>query len=75
MSIHENRAQWCPSLHTTPNAEDTLKISEDSVFTILHEHLSMRKLLFEMDTALSHSRSKTTTLRRFRALFGAVSTQ
>ena len=23
---------------------DTLKISEDSVFTILHKHLSMRKL-------------------------------
>ena len=57
---------------------DILKISEGNIYTILHEHLSMRKLCskyFEMDTAFSHIRSKTKTRRRFRALFGAVSAQ
>ena len=51
---------------------DTLKISEDSVFIILLEHLSET---FEMDTAFSHSPSKTTTRQGFRALFGAVLVQ
>ena len=50
---------------------DTLKISEGSfVWTFEHE-----KVLFEMGIAFAHSRSKTTTRRRFKALFGAVSTQ
>ena len=44
---------------------EELKISEGSVFTILHEHLSMRKLC----SKVPHSRSKITTRRRFRALF------
>ena len=34
---------------------DTLKISEGSVFMILHKHLCMRKL-FEMCTAFADSR-------------------
>ena len=54
---------------------DTLKISECSVFTILHENLSIRKALFEMGTAFVRSQSKTITSRRFRALFGATSAQ
>ena len=47
---------------------EELKISEGSVFTILHEHLSMRNLCSKF--AHSHSR---TTCRQFRALFATVS--
>ena len=51
---------------------DTLKISEGSVFTILHENLNMRKLLSKWVAAFAHTGPKTTTRRRFKALFGAV---
>ena len=53
---------------------DTLKISEGSLFTIWYEHSSMRKLCSKYVPRLL-SRSKTTTRRRFRALFGAVLAQ
>ena len=54
-------------------AED-LKISKGTVFTIMLEHLSMRKL-FKVGAAFAQSRSKTTARRRFRALFATVSSQ
>ena len=40
---------------------ETVTISEGSVFTILHEHLTMRKLFSKVGAAFTHSRSKTTT--------------
>ena len=49
---------------------EELKISEGSVFTNLHEHLSMRNVC----TAFAHSQSKT-TCQRLRALFATVLTQ
>ena len=47
---------------------EELKISEGSIFTIFHEHLSMRKLCSKLGAAFAHSRSKIMR-RRFRALF------
>ena len=49
---------------------EKLKISEDSVFTIFHE-----KAMFKVGAAFTHSRSKATMHRRFRAFFATVSTQ
>ena len=40
---------------------ETVKISEGSVFTIMHEHLTMRKLFSKWVPRLLTSRSKTTT--------------
>ena len=50
---------------------ETIRISEDSVFTIMHEDLTTRKLFSE---GVPHSRSKTTTCWWFRAVFGHVYT-
>ena len=50
---------------------EELKISEGGVFTNLFEHLSM----FKVGATFALSRSKTTTRRRFRALFVTVSTE
>ena len=47
----------------------TSKISEDSVFTILHEHLSMKKLCSKWVPRLITIDKKKTTRRRFTALF------
>ena len=51
---------------------DTLKISEGSVSTILHESLGMCKLLSKWVLRFLTLDQKTTTRRGFRALFGAV---
>ena len=53
---------------------EELKILEGSVFTILHEYLSMRKL-FKVGAVFAHNQSKTTMHQRFRALFATVSMQ
>ena len=52
---------------------EELKISEGSAFTILHEHLSMRKLwvLLKVGTAFAHSWTKTTCWQ-FKVLFAIV---
>ena len=52
---------------------EELKISEGSVFTILNEHLSMRKSCSKW--VLRLLTEKATTRRRFRVLFATVSTQ
>ena len=62
-----------PKLKLQERAEE-LKISEGSVFTILHKSLLVRKQCSRVVAGFAHSRSKTTRLR-FRALFATVSTQ
>ena len=44
---------------------DIVKISDGSVFTILYEHLGMRKLCAKWGAAWAHSRPKTTLNRCF----------
>ena len=53
---------------------EELKISEGSVISILHEHLSIRKLCSKWVLCLL-GQSKTTVRQQFRALFVTVSTQ
>ena len=53
---------------------EELKISEDSVFIILDEHVN-EKAVSKVSAELAHSQSKTTTRRWFRALFATVLTQ
>ena len=50
---------------------DTLKISEDNAFTILHEHLSMRKLFSEWVPRLLtvDQKQRVDDLERFLELF------
>ena len=51
---------------------DTLKISEDSVFTMLHESLGKSELFSKWVLRLLTPCPKTSTRRGFRALFGSV---
>ena len=53
---------------------EELKISEGSLFTILHEHVD-EKSVFKVGAVFAHSRSKTTMCQQFRVLFATVSTQ
>ena len=51
---------------------EILKISEGSVFTILHESMGMRKFFSPWVPRLLIPDQKTSTRRGFKALFGAV---
>ena len=48
---------------------DIMKMSKGGVFTILHEHLSVRKL-FKKGAALTYRRPKTTARRCLGGVFG-----